>query len=193
MYEVLKNLFYKDKNLYEKTYQERYNSEMSVHIDFNINGNPAFFIETKDIVDMLTRILISDKEVCKLCDKLPGVALKQYQRKCLIDEITLTNNIEGVYSTRREIDTLLDNEGEWGKRNRFRGLVQKYLMLLSRDNIELKTSQDIRKIYDDLVLEEIKEADPSQVPDGVFFRKDSVSVESETGKELHREIGRAHV
>lgn len=188
MYETLRKEYYKNRERYNEIYLQRYNSDMAIHIDVSIHDNSAFFVITKDILFKITNIMSCDKKISKLTSMLPMVALEQYQRKCLIDEIVLTNNIEGVQSTRREIDTVLDELSRKDKRNRFKGLVQKYSMLLSNAKIELKTCQDIRKIYDDLVLEEIKESDITKLPDGVIFRKDSVSVESETGKELHRGV-----
>lgn len=188
MYETLRKEYYKNREKYNEVYSERYNSDMAIHIDISIHDNPAFFVITKDILFKITNIMSCDKKIYKLCCDLPGVALEQYKRKCLIDEIVLTNKIEGVHSTRREIDSLLDELSQKNNRNRFKGLVQKYSMLLAGERIEIKTCQDVRKIYDDLVLEEVQESDPSRIPDGTIFRKDCVSVESETGKELHRGV-----
>lgn len=44
--------------------------------------------------------------------------------KCLIDEIVLTNEIEGVHSTRREIDDPLEMLAEKDKTGRFLGIVE---------------------------------------------------------------------
>lgn len=53
---------------------------------------------------------------------------------------------------------------------------------MRRETLSLKTPTDIRKIYDDIFYEEIKENDPKDLPDGVIFRRDSVSVCSASGK-----------
>ena len=47
-----------------------------------------------------------------LSAQLPDIAKEQYSRKCLIDEIVLTNKIEGVHSSRKEIGEVLDMLGE---------------------------------------------------------------------------------
>ena len=52
------------------------------------------------------------KEVRALSAQLPDIAKEQYSRKCLIDEIVLTNKIEGVHSSRKEIGEVLDMLGE---------------------------------------------------------------------------------
>ena len=50
----------------------------------------------------------------------------------------------------------------------------------------MEKCEDVRKIYDDIFLDEIKQDDPKNVPDGKIFRKDSVSVYSPTDKEIHK-------
>ena len=50
---------------------------------------------------------------------LPGIARTHYTNKCLIDEIILTNDIEGVRSTRKELGTILNDLGKRNKKNRF--------------------------------------------------------------------------
>ena len=45
MYESLKEIYYKYPQNYEKTYEERFNSPQTKHIDFYIGGNQAFFVE----------------------------------------------------------------------------------------------------------------------------------------------------
>ena len=130
-----------------------------------------------------------DKEIGKLCDALPGVATNQYPKKCLIDEIVITNKIEGVHSSRKEIGDALDvlevQSIRKGKYHRFVGLVKKYLKLMAQEEIPLETSKDIRAIYDEVFLKEVLHEDPSNAPDGEIFRKDSVSVHSETDKVIH--------
>ena len=39
---------------------------------------------------------------------LPADALYQFAKKCLIDEIKLTNDIEGIYSTRKELSSVIE-------------------------------------------------------------------------------------
>lgn len=187
-YVPLNKLFYSDNKNYEKIYNERFNSEYAVHIDFRIGEHDAFFVQTPEIYAKLLAIQKTDKQVEWLSLKLPGVALDQFEMRCLIDEIVLTNNIEGVHSTRREIGTLIDGAEPKDKSSRFYGLVQKYLMLSQNKELDIKTCADIRAIYDELVLSEIRADDPDNVPDGEIFRKGSVSVSSSTQKELHRGV-----
>jgi Fic family protein len=72
------------------------------------------------------------------------------------------------------------------KQSRLYGLVQKYRMLMESEEISLKTCGDIRKIYDELALAEIEADVKENLPDGLFFRKQSVSVQNEHMKVIHK-------
>ena len=76
-------------------------------MDFKIKDSPAFFVEDLEVTNLLAQILRLDKEISLLTNSLPGKALEQYSKKCLIDEIVVTNNIEGVRSTRKDISDAL--------------------------------------------------------------------------------------
>lgn len=186
-YISLNKLFYSDSEHYLALYHQRYQSPYAQHIDFMLGEAPAFFVVTPEVQEQILAIHKMDKKIMLLCEKqLPGVALDQFSRRCLIDEIVLTNHIEGVHSTRREIDGVLADLEKRDKCTRFKGLVQKYLMLQRGEDIPLKTCENVRQIYDDLVLQEVAQDHPECVPDGTIFRKESVSVYSPTQKEIHR-------
>ena len=110
-YELLSKLYYQDRDRYEKTYLERVNGEYTVRLNFEVADWPAFFVQTPEIYSMVTNILRMNQAVSNLCQGLPGAAIDQFSRRCLIDEIVLTNNIEGVRSTRKEISDILDELG----------------------------------------------------------------------------------
>ena len=100
-YALLSKLYYQNREQYEETYQARFRSEYAIHVDFAIDGAPAFFLQTPEIISLLTGILRTNRKVSELCHALPRVAIQQFSKRCLIDEIILTNNIEGVRSTRK--------------------------------------------------------------------------------------------
>lgn len=187
-YQPLSKLFYSDREHYEEIYQSRFNSECTTHIDFDINGSPAFFVLDPSLHRKTIEIYKTDKRVKQLRDDLPEVAISQFTIRSLVDEIVLTNDIEGVYSSRREINSILSELQTKNKRKRYFGLVQKYLMLQNSETLNFRSCQDIRDLYDDLVYAEIKEDNPRNLPDGEIFRKDSVSVESAAQKEIHRGV-----
>ena len=188
-YTELKKFYYGDEKVYVQEYLNRFDSENTVKIDFYIGENQAFFVRNVDVMTLAFEIATLDKTIDILCSKLPGIAKTQYSKKCLIDEIVITNKIEGVHSSRQEISDALDiletQSIAKGKRNRFIGLVNKYLKLIKLEKFSLNCSQDIRDIYDEVFLEEVVFEDPNNKPDGKLFRKGSVSVYSETGKSIH--------
>lgn len=185
-YEALSKQSYGDPAAYEQAYSERFHSPYAKHIDMKIGDWPAFFVVTPEIHELALAIQKADKKIDSLCYRLPGVAVTQFSRRCLIDEITLTNGIEGVRSTRREIDGVLAELGKKDRRKRFAGLVQKYVMLQENVDLPLSTCEDIRQIYDDLVLKEVAEDDPRNMPDGKWFRKEIVDVTDSTQRVIHQ-------
>lgn len=185
-YELLSHLYYKDKEKYDDLYNQRKNSEFTYVLPIKIGDNEAFFCLCPEIHNISLRIMQLDKEIANIKNMLPEKALSQFANKCLIDEIKLTNDIEGVYSTRKELSSVLNEMNSKGKKKRFYGLLKKYSMLISGDEFPLKTSTDIRDIYNDLVLKEVMEDCPENAPDGEIFRKDMAEVTTPTQKIIHR-------
>lgn len=189
-YKELKKLYYGDKDTYRETYMQRFSSESAVRLDFDVAGYQAFFVQCEDVINLTYQILKLDKDIFRLRKMLPKVALEQYSKRCLIDEIVITNNIEGVYSSRKEIGAalnILEEQSEKkGRKNAFLGLVNKYMKLLSHEEVRLQTCQDIRDIYDEIVLEEVVSENKHNAPDGQIFRKDMTEVYATTGKSIHK-------
>ena len=191
-YVELGKLYYGDKGNYNAVYQSRLQSSDCISLDFTIGKHPAFFIQCSEASGLMFQILRTDKSISLLKTQLPGIAIEQFTKRCLIDEIILTNQIEGVHSTRREISDVLNDlekkvESKHGKK-RFYGLTAQYRKLQCEADIPLKSCRDIRALYDELVLRDVLNEETDNRPDGVFFRKDSASVVSSTGKEIHRGI-----
>ena len=192
-YLELGKMYYGDKVSYRAEYEARFSSPDTIKLNFWIKSNQVFFVPTPELSNLIFQILRTDKRITSLSRALPPVAIDQFTKRCLIDEIVLTNKIEGVYSTRKEIATVLDelaasSEKKKGKRRRFLGLVAKYLKLQTGDFVEITTCEDIRKLYDEIVLPEVIEEDPNNAPDGTIFRKESASIKTSTDKEIHRGV-----
>lgn len=188
-YVDLLKLFHMDKNQYNEEYELRIRSDNCVWLDYDIKGYAAFYLDNSEVKKLMYSILKKDKQVYKLSKVLPGVALNQYIEKSIIDEIVVTNNIEGVNSTRREIgdtlEVLQQHLTEKKKDVRFLGLIDRYLKLINGSNMPLLTCENVRELYDEIVLSEVKSEDVNNYPDGELFRKGPVSIESSTGKEIH--------
>lgn len=177
---------YQEKNI-EEIYQRDYTDPNTIRLDFLIHEKPAFIVPTPEIFRNIIDILKLNKDVSLIRNNLPGAAIEQFTRRCLIDEIILSNGIEGVSSTRREINEVLDSL-KTGHRIRFQGLVNKYQKLQEDETVSLRSCEDVRTLYDTLVLEEVLSENEENAPDGDLFRKDSVSVENAIGKTIHQGV-----
>lgn len=185
-YELLKNLYYKDPALYEEEYQKRLNSDCVYKLDIMISGNRAFFLRTPDLFEKMIRIYRNDAKLYDLYAELPGAAINQFIHKSLIGEIVGTNDIEHIHSSRSEINEILIT-GKGTKNSRFVDIIKRYNML-GRENLRLNNCADIRKIYDDLLSDEIGMENRSDLPDGEFFRLSGVNVHSVTDRIIHKGV-----
>lgn len=183
---TLKALFHMDVKDYKEEYEYRFNDENTIHLPVNIGDNTAFICQTPEIYKRIISIERLDKNVSELYFSFPDIAIDQFTTRCLIDEILLTNDIEGVHSTRKEIGEILQDLSTHNKRNRFVGLIAKYVMLERRQPMSFKTCQDIRKVYDDIFYEEIKANDPENLPDGEIFRRSGVEVQAAAQRVIHK-------
>ena len=191
-YQELSKLYYTDKLLLKSAYESRFHSMNAVKIAFSVGESQAFFVESPEVSALAKDILRMDKQIALMRNHLPADALKQFTKRCLIDEIVVTNRIEGVHSTRREISVILDElearVNNDRKPRRFDGLVRKYVLLQNNVEISMKKCEDIRVLYDELVLPEVIAEDADNRPDGRMFRKESACIISATGKEVHRGV-----
>lgn len=186
-YRALSSIFYSDNNKYLEIYKDRYNSESTYRFNFKVSGYDSFVVINHDILQQVESIMELDHQLLIKMNSVPPIALKQYTKKCLIDEIKMTNEIEGVISTRKEINEILNDEINSTKNKRLYGLVKKYELLMEED-IKLTNCKDIRELYDELALEEVIEENSKNYPDGSIFRADKVYVQSPTGKIIHNGI-----
>ena len=185
-YRDLRKIFHGYPETYDTEYEARFNSDQSYQIGFDVSGSPAFFVMTPEIYQAAIAAAKIDKEIYRLVLSLPGKAIQSYRESSLIDEIVITNEIEGVRSTRREIGDVLERLEESDKRGRFHGLVQKYQMLSREEDLSVRTCEEVRSIYDDLVLDEVTRDNSNHIPDGNLFRRGPVSVCDATGIPIHK-------
>lgn len=186
-YEVLSSIYYKNSEKYEACYKHRVTSDATILLPFLIHDNSAFYINIPEITNILISIYKKSELINNLGSALPSIAITSFINKALVEEIMLTNEIEGIRSTRKEVESAISaaNNPTPAKAARFEGLAKKYLKLIFDERLKLENCQDIRKLYDDIVLNEIGDTNK---PDGTLFRKESVSVYSSTQKEKHRGI-----
>lgn len=187
-YKALRPLFHISPQEAAAEYERRIASEDATQVGMQVAGSQAFFCMDSEVYELIIKAERFDKQIRSAMRKLPPIAIEQYIKTSLIDEIVLTNEIEGVNSSRREIGDILDNLAKRDKRGRFQGIVEKYTALVGRDSIPLSTCRDLRAIYDDLVLDEVVAQNPSHRPDGELFRAGPVSVLDAGSRPIHQGI-----
>lgn len=177
----------KDKKSISEIVAALRDSISSITPDFLINGYPSFIVYCDEILHELVDIRNKNLRIDRMSRKLPSVARQQFLKQAIIEEIHQTNEMENIHSTRKEISDemkVIEN-GQRGKR--FDGMIRKYQLLMSREKTPLASCQDIRNLYDSFVFEEVVKENPKDAPDGIYFRKDPVSV-VKSGRSIHEGI-----
>ncbi len=193
-YLTLEKLYYKNPNSYENEYAARFGAPFTQHLDFQIRQTgwptayPAFYCYTDEVVGFLVRIYKSTQRVDELVRQTPSVALAQLKNLSMREDIYSTNNIEGVSSSRQEIQTAIENQQKEYSKKRFYSVVNKYAMLGNKGEIPFQSCEDLRNFYDSLLRDEICLDNPHKLPDGTLFRKNGVSVISNGARVLHEGI-----
>lgn len=195
-YETLKKIYYKDKSANKENwsaeYHKRFTSSSARHFPLEIRqlgrkeGYPAFLCYTERLAILLQDIYEKQNQLSFLKEQCPSVLLRQQALYSLVDEIQSTNDIEGVRSTRKEIRDTMENRSISGDSLHLMSVIKQYEHLINRTNIDFRKCSDIRHFYDIFVLDEVVSEHPKHRPDGQWFRADSVSIETITGKEKHR-------
>ncbi len=185
-YKTLSSLYYQNKEEYLQEYEKKFGGTDTFLFPLYIHDYQSFIVPSWEIVGLVEEIGRYNTKAVQIFTKMPNVARKYYLRKCLIDEIQMTNDIEGVHSTRQEIHIALKPSTD-DKIARFHGMAKKYEKLLSGDMLALplKTSKDIRNLYDEIVNPEI--ALESKL-DGELFRNNTVYVLSPTQQTKHEGV-----
>lgn len=192
MYESLYNLSYKDQAHYLDTYNSRFSNYLTIKFSINIkqfgrkNSYPAFFCPCNDISLLQEKIFFVYRDCMRIINSVPGVAIAQFMKSCLVNEIKSTNDIEGVYSSRKELRDILNSEAVKRTSSRFGSIVNRYEKLIHLENISFVISQDVRNLFDDFLYQEIEKDNLENLPDGDIFRKSSVDIVSSSQKTIHR-------
>lgn len=153
-----------------------YSSTSSISSDLKIGKHPAFIVYCDELLNELQAIRNMNLDICILAKALPTVALQQFINQAVIEEIHQTNEMENIHSTKKEIQDEIRVVQNGKKGRRFDGMIRKYQLLLDNKKIPLQSCQDIRNLYDSFIWEEVAKEDPTDTPDGLYFRKGPVSV-----------------
>ena len=197
-YPTLEKLFYKDASSkrYENHREQlllRLEAESTFRTGITLEHGELFCAVPRELSVANERVLRRERRVSALWKALPPVALGAFLRSLILDEVVYSNEIEGVHSTRRQIEVALneakrDTSSLAGAAERphapFMEFARLYLGLT--DNPQLPNAlQDIRDIYDAVMRDSLD--DENQIKHSLF-RTRPVVIESNRGKILHEGV-----
>lgn len=157
-------------------YESLINSPSTIQFDICIGKYPFFVNINHEILKLTEEIYSLNSQIIKTtyCNQhLPKLLIKSIVNHTLIEEICMTNQIEGIVSTRKEIKELLSGK-EPKNYKRLYGMVNKYKELTQpNDSNKLMTPFDVRDLYNKTFIKDIEK---QNIPDGKLFRKEAVDV-----------------
>lgn len=147
-----------------------------------MNGeDELFFAVPRELSVLNEEVLRKERRVSALYSSLPPIARAALVHGLVIDEVVSTNALEGIRSTRRQIDELLSEvcDAQGPSTKRFMGLASLYVGLTGEDRALPATAKDIRTIYDKVMQGEDL---GNSAPDGTLFRRSGVDIIGNGGR-----------
>ena len=190
MLDSLPKIFYSNPKIHKAAYLERFSSPSSVHLPLMIkqfgrnNSFQAFFYYSNELALLLEKILSLFATFTDILHNTTPIVLHQFYMASLVDEVRSTSSIEGIHSTRRELQDVL----EGNTKSHFSSIIKKYDLLISGNSPLFTSCEDVRAFYDEFAHDDAKAENPRNKLDGVLFRKEAVDVLSPSGKIIHRGI-----
>lgn len=157
---------------FEEYLSNRRDADSTFQIPLRFGGYPLFVPKDPAVIELLGQLLEEVEKLKAILSDLPSVAIQELLRSCVVEEVVQTNEMEGVFSTRKDVYRIIDDVHA-SKKNKVRSIANKYHLLLNGGLSEVRTLEDIRKQYDQLMEDALEQKD---IPDGELFRKDPVSV-----------------
>lgn len=190
-YQTLEKLFHMDASneRFENNVSlaaSRRDAESTFKTSFEIGGEELFLATPRELSLLNETVLGREREIAVALSNLPAIARGALIRSLVIDEVVCSNELEGVYSTRRQINELLETlpvDSSKLSHRRFRELARLYLELSDNAHVLPQTPEDIRNIYDRIMSGEKLGED---APDGTLFRKGEVSIIGDGGRVIHQ-------
>lgn len=110
----------------KKLYNDRFNSQNTVHFPIQIHEYPSFLCMNKELLVFLQNIQLLNSQIIKKRTEVTTQLIRTWELyDSFVEEIISSNEIEGVVSTRKEITELINIEKP-KEYKRFYGMVKKY-------------------------------------------------------------------
>lgn len=173
----------------KELYNKRFNASNTIHFPIEVNEKSSFLYLNSELLSLLEQIQILNTRIIKKRFEASTDLIDAWELyHSLTREIMITNEIEGIASTRKEITELLETKKP-KEYKRLYGLVNKYrdILLKSKEFVPITDSSKLREVYNDILIQDIEKNDPNNIPDGLIFRRDIVNIVSST-KTIHKGI-----
>ncbi len=177
-YRLLESYFHQDSHLAEEMYERRFQSENTFILPVSIGKHPAFVALTAEILRLSVSLAREQARLESLEKQIP--CLPAVMMDSLFQEIEISNEIEGVHSSRKDLEAAWHAEPD----TRFAGQLLQYRSLMKNSQDFPETPEAIRTIYDEMLLCDIEREDPANRPDGRLFRQGPVYIHDGT-KNIH--------
>lgn len=178
-YKSLKKVFHQfDAVVAEEEGQRR--RSKGFETSFQVGDYSLFYTSTPQLLVLQEQVLLNERTISQLALDIPVAAQRSYLYELIIREIASTNELEGIRSTRQEIQEAL--EAEPSENKSFREIARLYLELSEGKVDAPRTLQEIRQTYDKLFGSEISAEDAL---DGELFRAGPVYIRDGAGKTIH--------
>lgn len=192
-YPTLEKLFYADSSSdryasHRARAQQRLTNEATFRTGIHLEHGELFLAVPRELSIETEQVLRRERRVSALWKGLPPIALGAYIRALILDEVVYSNEMEGVHSTRRQIEIALEHAQNIAHAPKahedhapFMEFANLYLNL-TQNQPSPESLEDIRAIYDSVVADAI---DPGDLPEETLFRSGPVVIENERGKTVH--------
>lgn len=180
-----------DSQKYLDEYTARFNASYTRHFPVSIRqmnrkiSYPVFYCYTEEMILLIQHIYEQFQRIQYLSQNIPETLMTQYAFSCLIDEVQATNDIEGVRSTKKQIQNALEDKPLPKNFRHLSSVIDKYKKILDKERLSFASCQDVRDFYDGFVLQEVLQEHPDYMPDGAIFRAGPVEITSKTNRPKH--------
>lgn len=189
-YRTLEKAFYADSSSdryqnREALYRSRLEADSTIRTGIVLENGELFCAVPVELTLATETVFTNERRIAELWAGLPYVARGAFVRSLILDEVVCSNEIEGVHSTRRQIEVALEKGAvRHGTHAPFLEFAHLYLGLAG-DMPLPESPSDVRRIFDAVTDGSLAESDK---PDGKLFRAGPVLIEDARGRKLHEGI-----
>lgn len=164
--------------------ERRLHSLGVVFLDFPVGENKLFYVITPELAAAAERVYALDREVRGIEADMPPIGATLCLRALSMGNAVSSNTIEGVHSSRREMeDGFIANSARAKKTVKYVGLAGFYERVFVKGQLPKMSLEGIRTVFDEAVAPNIA---AEEQPDGRLFRAEPINVYGTGQRILYR-------